>query len=149
MKGQVVAVLSALQSIFHSDRRYPVNIKFIIEGEEEIGSPNLKAFIKANQGLLACDVSLNPDAGMIAPDVPTIVYSLRGLAFFELRIFGPNHDLHSGVFGGIIHNPAIALAEIIAGLHHENGAVTIPGFYDKVRPLTPARTLRACQASNE
>jgi acetylornithine deacetylase/succinyl-diaminopimelate desuccinylase-like protein len=137
MKGQVIAVLAALQSIFDLDRRYPVNIKFMIEGEEEIGSPNLKEFIKANQALLACDVSLNPDAGMIAQDVPTIVYSLRGLAFFELRIYGPDHDLHSGVFGGIVHNPAKALAEIIAGFHNENGTVTLPGFYDKVRPLSP------------
>lgn len=136
MKGQVVATLSALQSIREIDKRYPVNLKFMIEGEEEIGSPNLKAFIESNKSLLACDVSLNPDAGMIAAEVPTIVYSLRGLAFFELRIYGPNHDLHSGVFGGIVHNPAKALAEIIAGFHDKNGTVTVPGFYDKVRPLT-------------
>jgi acetylornithine deacetylase/succinyl-diaminopimelate desuccinylase-like protein len=136
MKGQVVATLSALQSIREIDRQYPVNLKFMIEGEEEIGSPNLKDFIESNKSLLACDVSLNPDAGMIAAEVPTIVYSLRGLAFFELRIFGPNHDLHSGVFGGIVHNPAKALAEIIAGFHDKNGTVTLPGFYDKVRPLT-------------
>ena len=136
MKGQVVACLSALQSIHETDQRFPVNLKFIIEGEEEIGSPNLRGFIEANKDLLDCDVSLNPDAGMIAADVPTIVYSLRGLAFFELRIHGPNHDLHSGVFGGIVHNPAKALAEIIASFHDDNGTVTIPGFYDKVRPLT-------------
>lgn len=136
MKGQVVAVLSALRSIYEIEQKYPVNLKFIVEGEEEIGSPNLRSFIESHRDLLACDISLNTDAGMIAPDVPTIVYSLRGLAFFELKFFGPDHDLHSGVFGGVVHNPAVALCDFIAGLHDANGTVTIPGFYDRVRSLT-------------
>ncbi len=137
MKGQVVATLAALQSIHHSGDAFPLNIKFLVEGEEEIGSPNLKTFIAEHKELLACDVSLNPDAGMIAPDLPTIVYALRGLVFFELRIYGPEHDLHSGVFGGTIHNPGQALSRIIAGMHDENGTVRIPGFYDRVRSLSP------------
>jgi acetylornithine deacetylase/succinyl-diaminopimelate desuccinylase-like protein len=135
MKGQVVAALAALQSIQSVGKGFPVNLKFLIEGEEEIGSPNLKPFIESHKTLLACDVSLNPDAGMIAPDVPTIVYALRGLVFFELRVYGPAHDLHSGVFGGVVHNPAKALCEVIASFHDQNGTITIPGFYDHVRHL--------------
>ncbi len=136
MKGQVVAVLSALEAIRATDGSYPLNFRFLVEGEEEIGSPHLKPFIEAHREMLSCDISLNPDAGMVAADVPTLVYALRGLAFFELRIYGPEHDLHSGVFGGIVHNPAKALSEVIAGLHDANGTVTVPGFYDKVRPLS-------------
>ena len=85
--------------------------------------------------LLACDFALNPDTGILDPDVPTITYALRGLAYFELRVFGPDHDLHSGVFGGAVLNPAQALCELIAGMHDTNGRITLPGFYDKVRAL--------------
>ncbi len=133
-KGQVIAMLKALESILQAGT-LPVNIKFLIEGEEEIGSPNLEGFITEYKDLLACDFCLNPDAGMIAPDLPTITYALRGLAYFELRVFGPDHDLHSGIFGGVVHNPAQALCELIAGMHDEQGRVTLPGFYDKVRAL--------------
>lgn len=136
MKGQVVAVLSALRSFHVTSGGFPVNLKVMIEGEEEIGSPHLKPFIQDHSQLLACDISLNTDAGMIAADMPNIVYALRGLVFFELRIFGPSHDLHSGVFGGVVNNPAQVLSEIIAGLHDTNGTITIPGFYDRVRPLS-------------
>jgi acetylornithine deacetylase/succinyl-diaminopimelate desuccinylase-like protein len=92
--------------------------------------------MEAHKHLLACDVVLNPDAGMIAPDVPTIVYALRGLAYFELRVYGPAHDLHSGIFGGVVHNPAQALCELIAGMHDAQGRVTLPGFYDHVQALS-------------
>jgi len=136
MKGQIVAVLAALQSIRQTTGAFPVNVKLMVEGEEEIGSPHLRSFIEEHRSMLSCDVSLNPDAGMIAPDLPTLVYALRGLVFFELKVFGPEHDLHSGVFGGVVHNPAQALCEIIASMHDENGRVTIPGFYDHVRPLS-------------
>lgn len=136
MKGQVVAAIAAIKAIQKSDGSLPVNVKFLIEGEEEIGSPHLKAFLERHKRLLACDVSLNPDAGMIAQDIPTLVYSLRGLAFFELRVYGPDHDLHSGVFGGAVHNPAQALCEIITKLHDDNGTITVPGFYDRVRSLS-------------
>jgi acetylornithine deacetylase/succinyl-diaminopimelate desuccinylase-like protein len=134
MKGQVVAVLAAIESIRYNGD-LPVNFKFLIEGEEEIGSPNLDKFIDNHRSLLACDFALNTDTGMLAPDLPTITYALRGLAYFDLRIFGPSHDLHSGLYGGVVHNPAQALCELVAGMHDDQGRVTLPGFYDKVRPL--------------
>jgi acetylornithine deacetylase/succinyl-diaminopimelate desuccinylase-like protein len=134
MKGQVIASLSAVESVLRQGP-LPVNVKFLIEGEEEIGSPSLSAFLEENKALLACDFALNPDAGMIAPDVPTIVYALRGLAYFELRVFGPSQDLHSGLFGGVVHNPAQALCELIAGMHDKDGRITLPGYYDSVRDL--------------
>lgn len=133
MKGQVMASLKAAEAAVHGG--LPVNLKFLIEGEEEVGSPNLAPFIATHRDLLACDFCLNPDAGMIAPDLPTITYALRGLAYFELRVYGPKQDLHSGIYGGVVHNPAQALAELIAGMHDEQGRVTLPGFYDKVLPL--------------
>ncbi len=134
MKGQVMASLKAAEAVANSGS--PVNIKFIIEGEEEIGSPDLAPFIAEHKEMLAADVCLNPDAGMLAPDLPTITYGLRGLAYFELYVYGPTHDLHSGVYGGVVHNPAQAIAELIAGMHDKNGRVTLPGFYDKVLPLS-------------
>ncbi|MBC8496106.1 MAG: M20/M25/M40 family metallo-hydrolase, partial [Chloroflexi bacterium] len=135
MKGQVAATLNAVEAILRTGQ-LPINVKFIIEGEEEIGSPNLPEFIREHKELLACDFALNPDTGMIAPDLPTITYALRGLAYFELRLWGPSQDLHSGVFGGAVHNPAQVLADLIAGMHDEKGRITLPGFYDKVRDLT-------------
>ncbi len=134
MKGQVMATFAAVESIIHTGD-LPVHLKFLIEGEEETGSAGLATFIAQHQDLLACDFSLNPDAGMLGPDLPTITYALRGLAYFEVRVYGPDHDLHSGVFGGVVHNPAQALAELIAGMHDEHGHITLPGFYDSVRPL--------------
>lgn len=135
MKGQVAASLFAVESLLQAGD-LPVNIKFILEGEEEIGSPNLVPFIREHKDLLKCDVCLNPDTGMIAADIPTITYALRGLAYFELRVYGPKQDLHSGVFGGAVHNPAIVLSELIAGMHDGNGHITLPGFYDRVLPLS-------------
>ncbi len=134
MKGQILATLSAYHAI-RKTQEIPVNVKFVIEGEEEIGSPHFRTFVEKHRDLLRSDISLNPDAGMMAPNLPTIVYALRGLAFFELLVYGPSHDLHSGVFGGIIHNPAQVLCELIAGLHDKNGTVTLPGFYDRVKSL--------------
>ena len=135
MKGQVMASLDAVESILKTGS-LPVNIKFMLEGEEEIGSPSLGEFMEDHKDLLSCEIALNPDSGMIAPDIPTIVYGLRGLAYFELRVYGPAHDLHSGLFGGIVHNPAQALCELIAGMHDDQGRVTLPGFYDSVRQLS-------------
>jgi acetylornithine deacetylase/succinyl-diaminopimelate desuccinylase-like protein len=114
----------------------PVNIKWLIEGEEEIGSEHLDAFIKSHKDLLACDLCINPDAGMIAADKPTITYGLRGLMYAEIRVYGPDRDLHSGLFGGTVHNPAQALIELVAGMHDDKARVTLPGFYDKVRPIS-------------
>ena len=135
MKGQVWANISALESILKTTN-LSVNIKMLIEGEEEIGSPSLEDFLKKNKSMLQCDIVLNPDAGMLAPDKPTIVYALRGLAYFELRLFGPKADLHSGVFGGVVANPANVLCKIIAGMHDNQGHVTLPGFYEQVQEIS-------------
>jgi len=134
MKGQVVASLKAVEAYAHTGD-LPINVKFIIEGEEEIGSPSLEKFLTENKDMLSSDFAINPDTGMIDADTPTITYGLRGLAYFELRVTGPEHDLHSGIFGGAVHNPAQALCELIAGMHDENGRVTLPGYYDSVRSL--------------
>ncbi len=136
MKGQVIASLSAVESAIHSGG-LGVNLKFIFEGEEEIGSPSLGKFLDEHKDLLASDLALNPDAGMISPDSPSIVYALRGMAYFELRVYGPEHDLHSGIFGGVVHNPAQAICELIAGMHDSQGRITLPGYYDKVVTLSP------------
>ncbi len=135
MKGQVVASLKAVEAIMKTGG-FPVNLKWLIEGEEEIGSEHLDDFIKDHTDLLACDFCLNMDAGIIAADKPAITTGLRGLAYFELRVHGPSKDLHSGLYGGIVHNPAQALAELIAGMHDRKGHITLPGFYDKVRKLS-------------
>lgn len=136
MKGQIMITLAAIEAI-QMTGKFPINIKIMIEGEEEIGSPSLGLFMHEHKDLLACDFAINPDTGTHAPDLPSITYGLRGLAYFELRVFGPDHDLHSGVFGGAVLNPAQALCELIAGMHDADGRVTLPGFYDKVRPIEP------------
>lgn len=135
MKGQVVAAFKAVEALMQTGG-LPVNVKWLIEGEEEIGSPSLGQFMTEHADLLTCDFALNPDSGLLGKDWPTITYGLRGLAYFELRVHGPAHDLHSGLYGGVIHNPAVALAELIAGMHDDQGRVTLPGFYDRVRPLS-------------
>ena len=101
-----------------------------------MGSPSMEAFLPEHKDLLAADFCLNPDAGMIAPDKPTITYGLRGLAYFDVFVWGPDHDLHSGLYGGTVHNPAQALIELVAGMHDEKGSITLPGFYDPVRPVS-------------
>jgi len=135
MKGQVVATLKAAESIIRTSGM-PVNLKWLFEGEEEIGSEHLGDFIQRHSEMLKADICLNPDAGMIAADLPTITYGLRGLCYMELRVYGPDRDLHSGLFGGVVHNPAQALIELVAGMHDKNGKVMLPGFYDKVRKLS-------------
>lgn len=137
MKGQIVACFSAIEAISQTGD-LPINVKFLIEGEEEIGGSYLETFIKENTDLLVCDFFLNPDTGMQAPDLPTITYALRGIAYFELRIQGPKQDLHSGTFGGAIHNPAQVMADLLSGLHDKKGRVTLKGFYDRVKPLDAA-----------
>lgn len=135
MKGQVIATLAAIEAVIRTSG-LPVNLKWLLEGEEEMGSPSMETFLPAHKDLLAADVCLNPDAGMIAPDKPTITYGLRGLAYFEVHVWGPDHDLHSGLYGGTVHNPAQALIELIAGMHDADGRITLPGFYDRVRPVS-------------
>jgi len=135
MKGQVVAQLKATEALVKTSG-LPLNLKFMIEGEEEIGSPSLAAFIQQHRSKLACDFCLNLDAGVLGPDDPSLTVALRGLAYFEIRIQGPAGDLHSGTFGGAVENPANVLARLIAGMHDDAGRVTLPGFYDLVRPLS-------------
>jgi acetylornithine deacetylase/succinyl-diaminopimelate desuccinylase-like protein len=135
MKGQVIASMKAIEALVNNGG-FPVNLKYMIEGEEEIGSKNLDGFIAGHKDLLASDFALNPDAGMIDQKTPTITYGLRGLAYFELRVYGPDHDLHSGLFGGTVHNPAQALCELIAGMHDAQGRITLPGYYDSVIPIS-------------
>jgi acetylornithine deacetylase/succinyl-diaminopimelate desuccinylase-like protein len=135
MKGQVMVTLNAIESLMRAGG-LPVNVKFLIEGEEETGSPSLDAFLAENKELFASDFALNPDAGMIGAEKPTITYALRGLAYFEVWTYGPSHDLHSGLYGGVVHNPAQALCELVAGMHDAQGHATLPGFYDSVRKLS-------------
>jgi acetylornithine deacetylase/succinyl-diaminopimelate desuccinylase-like protein len=134
MKGQVMACLNAVEAVIRTGS-LPINLKFLIEGEEEIGSPSLGKWIETNKELIQADFCLNPDAGMLSKEQPTITYGLRGMALYELQISGPDHDLHSGMYGGAVHNPAKALAELLAGMHDENNHISLPGFYDSVRPL--------------
>ncbi len=135
-KGQVYIHLKGIEAFFKVKGTLPVNIKLLIEGEEEIGSSNLDAFVKEHKDLLAADLVLISDSSMFGEDIPSICYGLRGLSYMQVEVVGPNKDLHSGSFGGAVHNPIQALSEIIAQLHDKNGRVTIPGFYDDVRPLT-------------
>lgn len=134
MKCSLLAFLQAVEA-FQDDGDLPVNLKFLLEGEEEVGSPSLPEFIRQHRDLLRADVAVNCDGETHAPTQPSICYALRGLAYFEIEVHGAKQDLHSGVFGGSLHNPAQALCELLAGMHDEDGRVTLPGFYDTVRPL--------------
>ncbi|HLD93470.1 MAG TPA: dipeptidase [Anaerolineales bacterium] len=134
MKGQVIASLAAVESALTAGE-VPVNIKWMIEGEEEMGSGSMADFIRANSKTFASDFALNPDAGMLAADQPTLTYGLRGLAYFEIHLTGPDKDLHSGYYGGTVRNPGNELARLISGMHDEHNRVTLPGFYDSVRNL--------------
>lgn len=131
MKGQCVATLSAIESITKTGT-FPVNLKFLYEGEEEIGSPSIEKWMNENKDLLKADFCLNPDAGMLGKELPTLTKGLRGIAYYELWVRGPKQDLHSGMAGGAVHNPAQALAELIAKMHNSDGSIALPGFYDDV-----------------
>jgi acetylornithine deacetylase/succinyl-diaminopimelate desuccinylase-like protein len=135
-KGQVFIHLKGIEAMMKHHGKLPVNIKMLIEGEEEIGSRNLEDFVKQNKSLLKADLVLISDSSMYAKGVPSIAYGLRGLAYLEIEVTGPNRDLHSGTYGGAVHNPVQALSELIASLHDKNNKVNIPGFYNAVRPLT-------------
>lgn len=135
-KGQAFIHVKSVESVLKADGKLPVNVKFIYEGEEEIGSPSLVPFLKDHKDILDCDMVLISDTAMFADDTPSITYALRGLTYMEIEVTGPNRDLHSGVYGGAVANPANVLAEMIAKLKDENGVIKIPGFYDKVIELT-------------
>ncbi|WP_290789554.1 dipeptidase [Flavihumibacter sp. UBA7668] len=142
-KGQFYMHVKALEVMVQSGT-LPTNIKFLIEGEEEVGSPNLAGFIKENKELLKADVILISDTAMISLENPSIDIGVRGLSYIELEVTGPNRDLHSGVYGGAVANPITILAKMIASLHDENNHITIPGFYADVVEATAAeRTLMA------
>jgi len=135
-KGQVFTHLKALETHLAIHGKLPVNIKLVIEGEEECGSNNLEDFIKENSEMLKCDTVLISDTEWFADGLPSICYSLRGISFVEVFVTGPNRDLHSGTFGGAVDNPIQILAGMIAKLKDEYGRITIPGFYDDVLDLT-------------
>ncbi|TAK57851.1 MAG: dipeptidase [Bacteroidetes bacterium] len=135
-KGQVHIHFKALEAWMKTMGSLPINVKMIIEGEEEIGSEHLEPFLKANKKLLKSDLVLISDTSMFARGVPSVCYGLRGLAYMQIDLMGPNRDLHSGSFGGSVHNPIQALTEIISQLHDDKGRITIPGFYDSVRKLS-------------
>ena len=134
-KGQMYMHIKALEYMIENDD-LPCNVKFMIEGEEEVGSENLGWFIERNQEKLANDVILISDTGMIAKDTPSITTGLRGLSYVEVEVTGPNRDLHSGLYGGAVANPINVLTKMIASLHDENNHITIPGFYDQVEELS-------------
>jgi acetylornithine deacetylase/succinyl-diaminopimelate desuccinylase-like protein len=134
-KGQVFMHVKALEAMLKS-QELPCNVKLMIEGEEEIGSPNLAIFVKENKAKLKADIILVSDTGMLANDVPSITTGLRGLSYVEVEVTGPNRDLHSGLYGGCVANPINILTQMIASLHDEKNHITIPGFYDKVVELS-------------
>lgn len=147
-KGQIFIHLAAVESVLQAEGKLPINVKFMIEGEEEIGSLNLGAFIAAHANLLTATCALISDTAFTAPGQPALVYGLRGLAAFEIEVHSARQDMHSGLYGGAVHNPLVALAEIIAGLHDEACRVTIPGFYDEVVPLEEEERRLLAQTPN-
>ena len=134
-KGQMFMHIKALE-VMEQNGGIPCNVKFMIEGEEEVGSDNLETFVRENSDKLANDVILISDTGMLANDIPSITTGLRGMSYVEVEVTGPNRDLHSGLYGGAVANPINILAKMIASLHDENNRVTIPGFYSKVEELS-------------
>ena len=144
-KGQFYMHVKALE-IMTKTNSMCTNIKFVIEGEEEIGSPNLATFVKANKELLKADVILISDTAMISMDTPSIDIGVRGLSYIEIEVTGPNRDLHSGVYGGAVANPITILSKMIAACHDENNHITIPGFYDDVIESTDAERAKMAEA---
>ena len=136
-KGQMFSHLLAFEAMVASDE-LPCNVKFMIEGEEEIGSENLGIYVKENKDKLKADVILISDTGIIANDIPSLTVGLRGLSYMEVHVTGPNRDLHSGLYGGAVANPINVLCEMIASLTDEHNRITIPGFYDKVLKISDA-----------
>ena len=135
-KGQLFTHIKSVEAWMKTEGRLPVNVKFVIEGEEEVSSRHLDDFLAKNHERLQCDVAVVSDTSQFAPEQPAITYGLRGILACEVRLTGPHQDLHSGVFGGAVSNPANALCGVLGALHDENGRVQIPGFYDDVLPLS-------------
>ena len=135
-KGQLFIHVKALESYLETNGGAPVNVKFLIEGEEEVSSPNLRPFLEEHLDLLQSDVCVISDSSMARIDEPAITHSLRGMTYVEIHVTGPKEDLHSGFWGGATHNPALALVEILGKLYNEDGTIAVPGFYDDVVALT-------------
>jgi len=135
-KGNMFIPLLVAEAMLKTSGTLPVNLKFLFEGQEEIGSPQLPDFIMTNKDLLNCDIVLCADGGQWEEDQPALILGTKGLAEIQIDVHGPSHDLHSGIYGGTIANPIHALVKIVDSMHNEDGRVTIDGFYDKVRPLT-------------
>ncbi len=144
-KGQAFMHAKAFELMVKTDT-LPCNVKFMIEGEEEIGSPSLGKWCEQNKEMLKADVILVSDTGMIAPDIPSITTGLRGLAYWQVEVTGPNRDLHSGLFGGAVGNPINVLSKMIAGLTDEDGKITIPGFYDDVLEVSAGERAMLAEA---
>ena len=137
-KGQVLYELEAARGLLETEQRIPVNLKFLVEGEEEVGSPHFEALLESERDRLVCDLVVVSDTGMLAPDVPSTCVAMRGLVGFDVHIRTATGDLHSGVFGGAVPNAARFAAGLAAALHDRDGRVVLPGFYDAVRPLAPS-----------
>ena len=135
-KGNMFIPIVAVESMLKTSGTLPVNVKFFFEGQEEIGSPQLPAFIEANKSFLSCDLVLSADGGQWSEDQPVLALGTRGLVSIFLDVQGPDHDLHSGTYGGTIANPAHALVEILGSMHDREGRVTVEGFYEDIRALT-------------
>lgn len=135
-KGQNLAHLKAAEAYLKTGTPLPCDLTFVIEGEEEVGSKSLGAFLQQNRAELRCDTVVISDTGMPSPKHPALTYALRGIAAFEIIVRGPSRDLHSGIFGGSVQNPATALAQLLAKVHDANGRIAIPGFYQDVIPLS-------------
>ena len=144
-KGQMYMHVKAVETMLKTDT-LACNVKFIIEGEEEVGSIHLEEFILTHKTMLAADVILVSDTGMLAKDVPSITSGLRGLSYVEVEVVGPNRDLHSGLYGGAVANPINVLAEMIASLQDENKHITIPGFYDDVLEISAEERIEMAKA---
>jgi acetylornithine deacetylase/succinyl-diaminopimelate desuccinylase-like protein len=145
-KGQVYAHIKGVEALTQVDGALPLNVLFVVEGEEEIGSPNLRPFLERNAAALAADVVVISDGAMMAPDTPTLTYGLKGLAYLEVHVRGAGRDLHSGAYGGGVPNAINALAAMIAGLKDGDGRVTVPGFYDAVTALDDEERARMAAA---
>lgn len=137
-KGQMLTHVNSVAAWLAAGEKLPLQVKLLIEGEEEVGSEHLENFLAENREKLACECVVISDTSQFAPGVPAITYGLRGIAYYEIQLTGPSHDLHSGVFGGAVANPAIALAKMLAGLIEDSGRINVPGMYDDVVELTAA-----------
>jgi acetylornithine deacetylase/succinyl-diaminopimelate desuccinylase-like protein len=144
-KGQSFMHIKAFEYLVKTEQ-LGCNVKFMIEGEEEVGSPTLGAFCETYREMLKCDIILVSDTSMIAPDIPSITTGLRGLTYLQIEVTGPDHDLHSGLFGGAVGNPVIILSKMLASVHDENNRITIPGFYDQVMELSDTEKALLAQA---